>query len=61
MNVYKLEGSFITNIKANSYNEAIDIFDNNIFDDNNLFNVDEIYIDYVTEYDKDGNEIEVYQ
>lgn len=56
MNTYKLEGSFITNIKANSYDEAIDIFD-----DNSLFNVDEIYINYVTEYDKNGNEIKVYQ
>lgn len=61
MSVYKLEGSFITNIKANSYDEAIDIFDNNIFDDNSLFNVDEIYINYVTEYNKNGNEIKVYQ
>jgi hypothetical protein len=58
MNTYTLEGSFVANIKANSYNEAMDIFDNNSLSD---INIDEIYINYVTEYDKDGNEIEVYQ
>lgn len=56
MNTYTLEGSFVANIKANSYDEAMDIFDNDSFS-----NINEIYIDYVTEYDKDGNEIEVYQ
>jgi len=58
MNTYTLEGSFVANIKANSYDEAMDIFDNNSLSD---INIDEIYINYVTEYDKDGNEIEVYQ
>lgn len=58
MNTYTLEGSFVANIKANSYDEAMDIFDNNSLSG---IDIDEIYIDYVTEYDKDGNEIEVYQ
>lgn len=58
MNTYTLEGSFVANIKANSYDEAMDIFDNNSLSGTDI---DEIYIDYVTEYDKDGNEIEVYQ
>lgn len=58
MNTYTLEGSFVANIKANSYDEAMDIFDNNSLSD---IDIDEIYIEYVTEYDKDGNEIEVYQ
>ena len=58
MNTYKLEGSFVANIKANSYDEAMDIFDDNSLSG---IDIDEIYIDYVTEYDKDGNEIEVYQ
>lgn len=57
MNTYTLEGSFVANIKANSYDEAMDIFDNNDLSDT----INEIYINYVTEYDKDGNEIEVYQ
>lgn len=57
MNTYTLEGSFVANIKANSYDEAMDIFDNNSLSG---IDIDEIYIDYVTEYDKDGNEIEVY-
>lgn len=58
MNTYTLEGSFVANIKANSYDEAMDIFDNNSLSG---IDIDEIYIDYVTEYDKNGNEIEVYQ
>ena len=55
MNTYKLEGIFIVNIKANSYDEAMDIFDDS------LSGIDEAYIEYVTEYDENGNEIEVYQ
>ena len=51
-----LEGSFVAKVKANSYNEAMDIFD-----DDSLSNIKELYIECVTEYDKDGNEIEVYQ
>lgn len=58
MNTYTLEGSFVAKVKANSYDEAMDIFDNNSLSG---IDIDEIYIDYVTEYDKDGNEIEVYQ
>lgn len=58
MNTYTLEGSFVANIKANSYDEAMDIFDNNSLSG---IDVDEIYINYVTEYDKDDNEIKVYQ
>jgi len=58
MNNYEIEGTFIAKVKANSYNEAMDIFDNNSLSD---IDIDEIYIEYVTEYDKDGNEIEVYQ
>lgn len=57
MNTYTLEGSFVANIKANSYDEAMNIFDNNDLSDT----INEIYINYVTEYDKNGNEIEVYQ
>lgn len=56
MNTYTLEGSFVAKVKANSYNEAMDIFD-----DDSLSNIKELYIKCVTEYDKDGNEIEVYQ
>ena len=56
MNTYTLEGSFVAKVKANSYNEAMDIFDND-----SLSNIKELYIECVTEYDKDGNEIEVYQ
>ena len=56
MNTYTLEGSFVAKVKAKSYNEAMDIFD-----DDSLSNIKEIYIEYVTEYDKDGNEIKVYQ
>ncbi len=56
MNTYTLEGSFVANIKANSYDEAMDIFD-----DDSLSNIKELYIECVTEYDKNGNEIEVYQ
>lgn len=56
MNTYTLEGSFVAKVKAKSYNEAMDIFD-----DDSLSNIKELYIECVTEYDKDGNEIEVYQ
>ena len=51
MNTYKLEGTFIVNIKANSYDEAIDIFDNN------LSGVDVVYTEYITKYNENGNEI----
>lgn len=53
MNTYTLEGSFVAKVKANSYNEAMDIFD-----DDSLSNIKELYIEC---YDKDGNEVEVYQ
>lgn len=56
MNSYEIEGTFIANIKANSYDEAMDIFD-----DDSLSNIKELYIECVTEYNKDGNEIKVYQ
>lgn len=55
MRTYKLEGTFIVNIKANSYDEAMNIFDDGLYD------IDEAYIEYITEYDENGNEIEVYQ
>ena len=47
MNTYTLEGSFVAKVKANSYNEAMDIFD-----DDSLSNIKELYIECVTEYDK---------
>jgi len=39
MNNYEIEGTFVAKVKANSYNEAMDIFDND-----GLSSGDEIYI-----------------
>lgn len=59
MNTYRLEGVFKIDIKSDSYNEAVDTFYDNFYDEM-LSIANEVYIEYVTEYDEDGNVVKEY-
>ena len=59
MKTYRLEGVFKIDIKSDSYNKAVDTFYDNFYDEI-LSIANEAYIEYVTEYDENGNVVKEY-